>query len=163
MLSTPARNISNFRSPVVFSKRFKSKITIPLRCHIPLNSIPKQLQKKMNKAEKYLNSLGVSIEKIQYPLSNDTDPSTSISTESSDDTQLKETIIDHTNPLIVGSIHQYPQITHYNESVILQIFGKNRLTKSSWSFDSKMRENYNVPLSVNELYTFHLHNDININ
>ena len=55
------------KSPLIWSQRYKSKITIPLRCHIPLDSIPKTIQKKINRAEKYLNSLGVNIQKIQLP------------------------------------------------------------------------------------------------
>eukprot|EP01084_Bolivina_argentea_P170533 295499_1 len=140
------------KSLFTISHRYNTKIIIPLRCHIPLDKIPKQLQKKLNKAEKYINSLGVSIKKIQLPPLNTMDTSPTIPTDTKDDTgsqtKLKEPILDESNALIVGSIHQYPQITHYNQAKILQIFGKNRLNKNSWSFDSKIQENYNISLST---------------
>ena len=120
MLSS-AKHVS--RSQFILAQRYKSKITIPLRCHIPLDTIPKTVQRKINKAEKYLNSLGVDIQKIQLPpISNiNNGINNSFSSSSTDNvdqgsqskTMKEDSIIDQTNALIVGSIHQYPQIAHY--------------------------------------------------
>ena len=141
------------KSQFIWSQRYNSKITIPLRCHIPLDTIPKTIQRKINRAEKYLNSLGVNIQKIQLPPTSNDNKITINDSFDDQGSQLKmmkeDSIIDQTNSLIVGSIHQYPQITHYNQATILQIFGKNRFNKTQWSFDSKIQENYNIPLSVN--------------
>ena len=111
------------------AKTNQRKVSIPLRCHIPLDSIPKSIQKKMDKAEKYLNSLGVSIQKIQCPPNSD-------STSSSD------------NALVVGSMQQYPQIAHFNQARILEMFGKTRLHRKSWSFDAALRKSYNVAMTT---------------
>ena len=101
---------------------------VPLKCHIPLDAVPKPLLRRMRRAEKYINSLGVHIDKIQMP------PSSELSVSEP--------------ALVVGSVLQYPQMTHFNEATILRLFAKDRLSRSSWSFDSTVTEAFGTTMTT---------------
>lgn len=109
----------------------KAKRVVTVKCHIPLDAVPKPLQRRMRRAEKYINSLGVHLNKIQMPPFSES--AIPLSTEPA---------------LVVGSVLQYPQMSHFNEATILRMFAKDRLSRNSWSFDSTVTEQFGATMST---------------